>query len=50
MSSENPEQRYRGFLNLAMILLVVLNLRNIVANLQKYGLQEWVHRYLFSQL
>ena len=42
LSSESPEQRYRGFLNLAMILLVVLNFRNIVVNLKKYGIQTFV--------
>lgn len=39
MSSESPEQRYRGFLNLAMLLLFVLNLRNILTNWKQHGLR-----------
>lgn len=37
LSTESPEQKFRGFLNLAVIILVVLNLRNILLNFQRYG-------------
>lgn len=35
---ESPEQNYRGFLNLALLLLFVTNMRLVVENAQKYGL------------
>mmetsp|Transcript_45251 Transcript_45251/g.141842 ORF Transcript_45251/g.141842 Transcript_45251/m.141842 type:complete len:809 (-) Transcript_45251:73-2499(-) len=38
MSAEAGEQNYRGFINLAGLLLVVVNFRMIVDNIKKYGL------------
>ncbi|KAJ3121578.1 hypothetical protein HK098_003583 [Nowakowskiella sp. JEL0407] len=38
LSKESPEQNYRGFYNLAMLLLFVLNVRLIIENWLKYGL------------
>ncbi|KAJ1558233.1 hypothetical protein HK096_002806 [Nowakowskiella sp. JEL0078] len=38
LSKESPEQNYRGFYNLAMLLLFVLNMRLIIENWLKYGL------------
>lgn len=37
LSKDSPEQNYRGFLNLAILLLVVNNLRLIFENFLKYG-------------
>ncbi|KAJ3282674.1 hypothetical protein HK104_010780 [Borealophlyctis nickersoniae] len=37
LSKESPEQNYRGFFNLAMLLLAVSNLRLIIENYVKYG-------------
>ncbi|KAH6562940.1 hypothetical protein BASA83_003463 [Batrachochytrium salamandrivorans] len=42
LSKESPEQNFRGFFNLSMLLLGVSNLRLIVENFQKYGwLLNW---------
>ncbi|KAI9190257.1 hypothetical protein H9P43_001690 [Blastocladiella emersonii ATCC 22665] len=38
LSSEAPEQSYRGLVNVAALVLVVSNLRLILSNLLKYGL------------
>ena len=38
LSTESPEQNYRGFLNLLIILLVFGNIRTTLANLKTYGL------------
>ncbi|KAI8589896.1 MBOAT, membrane-bound O-acyltransferase family-domain-containing protein [Geranomyces variabilis] len=37
LSKESPEQNYRGFFNLAMLLLAVSNLRLVIENHRKYG-------------
>lgn len=37
MSSESPEQNYRGFINVAVLILLVNNIRYIVENLKQYG-------------
>lgn len=37
LSGESPTQKYRGFINLIIIMFVVLNLRNIVDNFFRYG-------------
>ncbi|KAK9719086.1 hypothetical protein K7432_005035 [Basidiobolus ranarum] len=37
LSKDAPQEDYRGFLNLAMLLLFVTNIRLIVENYQKYG-------------
>ncbi|RKO91026.1 MBOAT, membrane-bound O-acyltransferase family-domain-containing protein, partial [Blyttiomyces helicus] len=37
LSKESPEQNYRGFFNLAMLLLAVSNLRLAIENYMKYG-------------
>ncbi|TPX60545.1 diacylglycerol O-acyltransferase [Powellomyces hirtus] len=37
LSKESPEQNYRGFFNLSMLLLAVSNTRLIVENYMKYG-------------
>lgn len=37
LSGESPTQKYRGFINLVLIMFVVLNLRNIVDNFFRYG-------------
>ena len=37
LSKESPEQNYRGFYNLAMLLLFFNNLRLIIENFNKYG-------------
>lgn len=39
LSSESHEQRFRGFLNLGAIILVVMNIRAIINNFYKYGNQ-----------
>lgn len=39
LSSESHEQRFRGFMNLGAIVLVVYNLRAIISNFVKYGNQ-----------
>ncbi|KAI8806851.1 MBOAT, membrane-bound O-acyltransferase family-domain-containing protein [Cladochytrium replicatum] len=38
LSKESPEQNYRGFFNLSMLVLFVSNLRLIIENYMKYGL------------
>ncbi|KAI8820258.1 MBOAT, membrane-bound O-acyltransferase family-domain-containing protein [Fimicolochytrium jonesii] len=38
LSKESPEQNFRGFYNLAMLLLAVSNIRLMVENYMKYGL------------
>jgi diacylglycerol O-acyltransferase-1 len=38
LSKESPENNFRGFYNLAMLLLFVLNLRLIIENYLKYGI------------
>ena len=38
MFDQSPEQNYRGFYNLALLLLFVTNLRLIIENYLKYGL------------
>lgn len=48
LSKESSEQNYRGLLNLALLLLFVLNLRLVIENYIKYGLLlklpslEWI--------
>ncbi|KAI9202546.1 MBOAT, membrane-bound O-acyltransferase family-domain-containing protein [Polychytrium aggregatum] len=37
LSSESPEQNYRGFYNLTVLCLFVLNVRLVIENYQKYG-------------
>ncbi|KAI8926286.1 MBOAT, membrane-bound O-acyltransferase family-domain-containing protein, partial [Entophlyctis helioformis] len=37
LSKDSPEQNYRGFFNLSMLLLGVSNLRLIIENFMKYG-------------
>jgi diacylglycerol O-acyltransferase-1 len=37
LSGESPEQNYRGLFNLAVLLLVVNNIRIIIDNFFKYG-------------
>ncbi|TPX70152.1 diacylglycerol O-acyltransferase [Spizellomyces sp. 'palustris'] len=37
LSKGSPEQDYRGFLNLALLLLAVSNIRLIIENYMKYG-------------
>ncbi|KAJ3055280.1 hypothetical protein HK097_011011 [Rhizophlyctis rosea] len=37
LSKESPEQDFRGFFNLSMLLLAVSNLRLIIENYMKYG-------------
>ena len=37
LSGESTTQRYRGFINLVIIMFVILNLRNIVDNFFRYG-------------
>ncbi|EGR30391.1 hypothetical protein IMG5_133280 [Ichthyophthirius multifiliis] len=39
LSSESPEQNYRGFMNAAGLVLFINNIRQIVQNLKEYGLQ-----------
>lgn len=39
LSGGSPTQRYRGFINLAAIMFLVLNLRNIIDNFYHYGVQ-----------
>eukprot|EP00948_MAST-09A_sp_MAST-9A-sp1_P001747 g1747.t1 len=41
LSSESKWQNYRGFLNLASILVFVLNFRLIIENLLQYGFRQW---------
>lgn len=38
LSMEAPPQNYRGFLNLLVIALVVMNIRLVIENLLKYGI------------
>ena len=37
LATEATEQNYRGFVNLAVIIIVVMNVRLILENLNKYG-------------
>lgn len=46
LSSEAPSPNYRGFLNLGMILIIVVNCRLIVENAVNYGI--WVGDSLFN--
>ncbi|KAJ3186915.1 hypothetical protein HDU85_006951 [Gaertneriomyces sp. JEL0708] len=39
LSKESPEQNYRGFYNLSLLLLAVSNIRLIVENYLKYGVK-----------
>jgi hypothetical protein len=39
LSGESTTQKYRGFINLIVIMFVVLNLRNIYDNFLKYGVR-----------
>jgi hypothetical protein len=39
LSGESTTQKYRGFINLIVIMFVVLNLRNMFDNFVKYGLR-----------
>ena len=39
LSGESTSQRYRGFINLIVIMFIVLNLRNIYVNFKKYGVR-----------
>ena len=39
LSGESASQKYRGFINLAGIMFLVLNIRNIIDNFYHYGVR-----------
>ena len=39
LSGESTSQKYRGFINLIVIMFIVLNLRNIYDNFVRYGIR-----------
>jgi hypothetical protein len=43
LSGESTTQKYRGFINLIMIMFIVLNLRNIYDNFRTYGIRFTQH-------
>lgn len=38
LSTESPEQNFRGFINLAFLILIANHIRLILENFRKYGL------------